>query len=234
MSERAECDDGEACGNDDPGYVATESRPGSKRAGCIAHNCLRGPFPDLALCAILRPSPCDERGGQHGCASTVKLLSTRFSVCAEHAFLEARDVRVAARRLNDLAERREEKTVRRNLSAWLGSHFRGISPFASVKSKYAGEEPIFAFHLGHCGFCNQSLSWRLQRQTCSRVTRSTTIVSSQDQRTPSIEGTVGGTVYALTEKDLVIATLGYDTVYALESVVTPCPDASLSLVRLNA
>ena len=32
-------------------------------------------------------------------------------------------------------------------AAWLGSHFRGISPYASVRSKHAGEEPVFAFYL---------------------------------------------------------------------------------------
>ena len=42
--------------------VASESRPGSKGAGCNAHDGLRRPIVDSALCAILRPSPGDERG----------------------------------------------------------------------------------------------------------------------------------------------------------------------------
>ena len=51
---------------DEERTVATESRPGSKGTGCITHNCLRGPILDSPLCAILRLSPHDERGGKHG------------------------------------------------------------------------------------------------------------------------------------------------------------------------
>ena len=52
---------------DEERTVVTGSRPRSKGASCMAHNCLRGPILDSALCAILRPSPCDERGDQHRC-----------------------------------------------------------------------------------------------------------------------------------------------------------------------
>ena len=34
-------------------------------------------------------------------------------------------------------------------AAWIGSHFCGIRPHASVRSKYAGEEPRFAFYFGN-------------------------------------------------------------------------------------
>ena len=83
---------------------------GSKGTGCIARNCLRGPIPDSALCAILRPSPCDERGEPAlvWCIDGEDVVVGAI-LCVEHAFLEIRDVKLAARRLNDPAERREEK-----------------------------------------------------------------------------------------------------------------------------
>ena len=78
FSERAECDDGEACGNDDPGYLrpspGTKNVPwrpkadqAAKEQAALLTTACAGPSRMLHSAPSNDPSPCDERGGQHGC-----------------------------------------------------------------------------------------------------------------------------------------------------------------------
>ena len=154
LLERAECDDGEACGNDDLGYsqpspgtkrtVATESRHGSKGAGCMAHNCLRGPISNSALCTILRPSPCGERSGQHGCVH-------RCVSC---------DVKVAARRDNDVAERGEEKSAIAAFSASIATRASRCASLRSLLWHHIREERTV---------CNKAQRWWIVRRGLGSV-----------------------------------------------------------------
>ena len=59
-------DDDDLC-HPDSSLEYAHHQPPTTRASCIAHNCLCGPILQAARSAILRPSPCDERGGQHLC-----------------------------------------------------------------------------------------------------------------------------------------------------------------------